>query len=91
MIQRLRRRRVLVKLPDAEKVTQVRVPVVPKSLLNAAQLEHLKTYLAKQVGKPRQQLEVEIAARAAQYQIPAGTVQTPPTEPPTNRATDFWQ
>lgn len=69
-IQRLSRRRVLVKLPNVEDVSEVRVPEVPPSCLNAEQLERLKTWLAQQIGEPRQQLEQEIAERTQQSRAP---------------------
>src|SRR5215213_5000197 len=51
-IQRLRRRRVLVKLPDREHVYKLRVPKVPSSHLGAQQLEQTKKALTKAVGEP---------------------------------------
>ncbi len=91
-IQRLGRRQVLVKLPDAEQVAQIRVPVVPKAGLNATQLAHLKTCLVQQIGKPRQQLEAEIAQRAKQHQVPLAIAHTASTVNEAEQpADDFWQ
>lgn len=73
-IQRLRRRRVLVKVPDSllfrERVLHLRTPAVPASRLNREQMERLKRSLACAVGVPRRQLEAEIAQRAARYRVP---------------------
>ncbi|RIK32794.1 MAG: hypothetical protein DCC55_36200 [Chloroflexi bacterium] len=91
-IQRLSHRRVLVKLPDTEQVAQVRVPVVPKSLLNTAQLERLKAYLAQQVGEPRKDLETEIAERAkAQQLVPVIAPSPPAVAAGKQQRNDFWQ
>lgn len=91
-IQRLGRRRVLVKLPEAEQVAEVRVPVVPKSGLSSTQLGHLKASLVRQTGKPRQQLEAEIAQRAKQYQVPLAIARTASTATEESQPVDdFWQ
>lgn len=92
MIQRLGRRQVLIKLPEAEKVAHVRVPAVPKACLTAAQLEQMKAYLVQQRGKSYQQLEAEIAQRAKQHQVPlviANTASTAINE--RQPMDDFWQ
>ena len=49
-IQRLRRRRVLVKLPDRERVYKLRVPKVPSSYLGAQYLEQMKKNLVRISG-----------------------------------------
>ncbi len=69
-IQRLRRRRVLVKLPDRERVYRLRVPKVPSSHLGAQQLESVKKALAKAVGKPCTTIEQEIISRAKRHGVP---------------------
>lgn len=69
-IQRLRRRKVLVRLPDREKVYQVRVPKVPQGRVSAPQLEQIKKALAKVVGKPSATIEQEIVDRAKQQGVP---------------------
>jgi type IV secretory pathway TraG/TraD family ATPase VirD4 len=66
MIQRLRRQHVLVTLPESETVATVRVPTVPPSRVSSAHLERLKTYLARQWGRPRRDLEQEIDTRTRQ-------------------------
>jgi len=70
-IQRLRRRRVLVKLPDSfffrHRVLHLKTPKIPGAPLKLAQLGQLKQQLVKQIGLPRQQLEAEIAERTQRY------------------------
>lgn len=70
MIQRLRRRRVLVKLPNKEKVYRLHVPNVPPSRLGTQQIEEIKKMLTKAVGKPCTGLEQEIVKRAKVYGVP---------------------
>lgn len=55
-VQRLRRRHVLVKLPEAEQVIEVTTPRVPPSQLSSLQLEQIKQRLARQVGHPEQKV-----------------------------------
>ncbi len=69
-IQRLRRRKVLVKLPDRERVYKLRVPKVPSSHLGAQQLEGVKKALAKAVGKPCTTVEQAIVSRAKRHGVP---------------------
>lgn len=69
-IQRLRRRKVLVKLPDRERVYRLRVPNVPPSRLGAQHLEKIKSALAKAVGKPCTAIEEEIVKRAKRNGVP---------------------
>lgn len=93
-IQRLSNRRVLVKLPGMEKVSQVRVPIVPNSSLTTTELERLKLLLVQQVGKPRQELEREIMARTTQFAAPssivAPTIQA--AQPTSTQLQDeYWQ
>ena len=51
-IQRLRQRRVLLKLPEEERVLHVRIPKVPRSQVPSTHLEQVKQWLAQRVGKP---------------------------------------
>jgi hypothetical protein len=53
-IMRLRRRRVLVKLPESEQVIELRTPTVPRPRLSRERLIQLQQQLAHQIGKPRQ-------------------------------------
>lgn len=69
-IQRLRRRKVLVKLPDREHVYKLRVPKVPPSYLGAQYLEQAKKALVKMVGKPVAIIEQEIAKRVQTHGVP---------------------
>lgn len=70
MIQRLKRRRVLIKIPDKERVYKVRVPKVPSSRIEATQLERIKGALAKAIGTPYATLEEQIAKRAQLHGVP---------------------
>jgi hypothetical protein len=70
MIQRLRRRKVLIRMPDRENVHRLRVYKVPGSRLKAVQLEAIKRDLAKAVGKPCGEIEKEIVARASEHGVP---------------------
>lgn len=69
-IQRLKRRRVLIKIPDRERVYKVRVPKVPASRITGEKLQQIKQALSKQIGKPSGEIEKEIAQRAKQYGVP---------------------
>jgi hypothetical protein len=72
-IQRLRRRQVLVQLPDQEQVVEVRSLDVPPSRLSQAQLTHIMQGLARQIGEPREVVEQEIAARGQQIMAPTSS------------------
>lgn len=69
-IQRLRRRRVLVKLPDRESVYKLRVPKVPSSYLGSQYLELMKKTLVRMIGKPVAIIEREIANRVQAHGVP---------------------
>lgn len=69
-IQRLRKRKILVKLPDRERVHRLRVPKVPQCRLNSAQMESIKKTLAKMVGKPCAAIEQEIVKRSKLHGVP---------------------
>lgn len=96
-IQTLPERRALIKLPRKSsllnllnrfKVFKVRIPTVPKSRISWELLDRWKGYLAKEVGRPRQELEAEISKRAAQHKIPLGITQ--PATGSQNEDTEFW-
>lgn len=93
MIQRLRRRKVLVRLPDREHVYRLRVPKVPQAPLGAQQLDAVKRALGKVVGKSRKLIEQEIAQRVQAHGIPFQV--TPPAgavnQPKCAHAGDFWE
>jgi hypothetical protein len=72
-IQRLRRRHVLVKLPEAEKVLEVRTPTIPPSRLSREHLTQIKRLLAKQIGYSRQEIEQQIARRGQKPPVVAPT------------------
>lgn len=82
-IQRLRRRRVLVKLPDKERVYHLKTPTVPKSRIGQAQLERIKDALVRQVGVPRAELERQIRERH--------TIGTQSGQSPSDPLRDVWQ
>lgn len=93
-IQRLNNRHVLIKLPGMEKISQARVPIVPKSSLTTTELERLKVSLIQQTGKSRRQLEEEILARTEQFSVPMTTITpaSPSMNPTGPHATDdFWR
>jgi len=69
-IQRLRRRRVLVKLPDRERIYRLRVPKVPSSYLGTRYLEQVKKTLVMLIGKPIASIEQEIAKRVQAHGVP---------------------
>jgi hypothetical protein len=69
-ILRLKRRQVLVQLPEAEQVIQLTTPTVPPARLSPAQLAHIKTRLARQSGCAKQTVEQEIARRGRQGAAP---------------------
>jgi len=70
MIQRLRRRKVIVKLPEREHVYRLRVAKVPQAQLSGERLEEIKKALAKMVGKPCVAIQQEIAERAHDHGVP---------------------
>ena len=69
-IMRLRRRHVLVKLPEGEQVTELRTPTVPPSRLSREQLDQIKRLLARQIGHSRRDVEAEIAIREQRITAP---------------------
>ncbi len=89
-IQRLRRRRVLVKLPDRERVYRLRVPNVPHARLGAEKMEDIKKTLTKAVGKPVTTIEQEIVKRAKQYGVPL-YIQEPQSAAREKYKEEFWQ
>ena len=89
-IQRLKRRRVLVKMPDKERVYRLRVPKVPPSRISGTKLGQIKQALAKQVGKPRREVEGEIAKRAKDYSVPYQLKQNRATAS-SGRKEEVWQ
>lgn len=70
MIQRLRTRKALVKLPERERVYWLRLAKVPQAPLSAGRLEEIKKALAKMVGKPCTAIQQEIAERAQDHGVP---------------------
>lgn len=86
-IQRLRRRKVLVKLPERERVCRLHVPKVPSSQLRTEEMEGIKKALAKAVGKPYVTVEQEILKRAKQHGVPLYIKESSPAE--TNE--EVWQ
>lgn len=89
-IQRLRRRRVLVKLPDRERVYRLRVPNVPHSRLGTEQMEAIKKALTKAVGKPISIVEQEIVRRAKRHGVPI-YIQEAQSMPGGENKEEFWQ
>jgi hypothetical protein len=89
MIQRLRRRKVLVKLPEREKVYKLRVPKVPSSPLGSEQLEGIKRALAKSIGQPCSTIEQEIVRRAKQHGVPLYIQES--QSPPGEIKEEVWQ
>ena len=63
--QRLHRRQALIQLPERERVRLVRTPTVPERTLSDADLEALQATLARQSGRPKAEIEREIAQREA--------------------------
>lgn len=92
-IQRLRQRRVLVKVPDKEQVWRVQIPTVPPARVSSTQLEQIKQALSKQVGKPWNRLEEEIMQRAKRYGVPFVLPSThrPSTGSAPTENDEFWQ
>ena len=84
-IQRLRRRQVLVKLPDQDRVLKLRTPTVPEAHVSRQQLERIKRDLARQAGKPRHELEREISQR---FVPTASRTRTAPADPAQREK--FW-
>jgi hypothetical protein len=90
MIQRLRRRKVLVRMPDRWQVHRLRVPLVPGSRLKALQLEAIKRDLTKAVGKPCGEIEQEIVARANEHGVPL-YIEQPHSFVPSYAEESIWQ
>lgn len=89
-IQRLRRRRVLVKLPDRERLYRLRVPNVPHVRLGTEQMEYIKKALTKAVGKPVTTIEQEIVKRAKRHGVPL-YIQEPQSALNDTYKEEFWQ
>jgi DNA helicase HerA-like ATPase len=87
-IQQLRRRKVLVKLPDKERVYRLRVPKVPHSSLNSMQMESIKKALSKAIGKPCAAVEQEIVTRSKLHGVPL-YIQQPDSRQSVDE--DVWQ
>jgi len=70
-IMRLKRRHVLVKLPDAEQVVELATPSVPPALLSREDLAQVKRCLASQNGIARQKVDEEESKRGAATEAPS--------------------
>jgi hypothetical protein len=70
-IMRLKKRHVLLKLPESEEVVEVTTPNVAPTHLSQTQLTHIKRQLARQVGQPRERVEREITERGQRIRAPA--------------------
>jgi hypothetical protein len=88
LIQRLRHRRVLVKLPDSEHTYEVRVPTVPPASISAGRMATLQQALAKAAGRDCTLVEAEIAMRAQCQGVP---VQVPQASPVDRSDEAFWE
>lgn len=69
-IQRLRKRKVLVKLPDKNSVKTVRVPTVPAPRIRRDELENIKRHLVQKRGLSVATINQQIIARQMQFQVP---------------------
>jgi hypothetical protein len=90
MIQRLRRRKVLVKLPERERVYRLRVEKVPQARLSAERLEEIKKALAKMVGKSCATIQQEITERAQRHGVPL-YAQQPQVSYTFTKGENFWE
>lgn len=90
MIQRLRRRKALVKLPERERVYRLSVAKVPQVRLRAERLEEIKKALAKMVGKPCATIQQEIAQRAQKHGVPFYEAQ-PQSPYMFTKGESFWE
>lgn len=84
-LQRLKKRRIVVKLPDDDRVFKLKTPTVPKPRISREQLAQVKCILARQSGRPRRELEQEIASRQ-----PNRINQTGHAAQQTANDDDFW-
>ena len=69
-IMRLKKRHILVNLPESEEVVELTTPNVASTHLSQTQITHLKRQLARQIGQPRVRVEAGIAARRQQILAP---------------------
>lgn len=92
-IQRLARRRVLVKLPDSRGVIPVRVPAVPPTRLDGAQLDALKAALARRIGRPAHEVQAQIRHREQRFGVPGAAAAAQRANPSDAQDTPsaFWQ
>jgi hypothetical protein len=74
-IMSLRKRHVLVKLPEEKSVIELRTPTVPTLQFSPAHLIQVKTLLAKQSGYLRQQAEEEITRRSQRAVEPTSSTE----------------
>lgn len=88
-IQRLRRRKALISLPDKPKVYQVRVPYVPAGRINPEQVERMKLLLTKAVGRSVTTISQEIIRRAKRHGVPLYTQES--CSPSVRKNEEFWQ
>ena len=78
--QHLARRRILVRLPEEQRIRALRTMTVPHSEIDAGQLADLKRSLAKQSGQPRRAMERAIERRERRAR-PAKTAYYEDVEP----------
>lgn len=88
-IMRLRKRHVLVKLPDAAQVVELTTPTVPPTSLHPTKLTQLKEQLARQSGQPRTEIEQEIRQRGHTVKTAGSSVTR--QAPNANWHASLWQ
>jgi len=77
-ILRLKRRQVLVQLPEAARVVELTTPTVPPARLSGGRLARLKRLLAGQVGYLPQEIERQIARRRQSTAAPRASTEQEP-------------
>jgi hypothetical protein len=85
-LQRLKRRQIVVRLPDDDRVLRLKTPTVPSPRVSRQQLDQIKAALARESGKPRAELEREIANRQ-----PGRTGQAGQSRHRALSDADFWE
>ena len=90
-IQRLRRRQVLVKLPDQDHVLTLRTPTVPTPRISRERLAAIKTELARQSAHAAAAVTPTTNARRAPVAQPAPPPAAHPTGAPATTAETAWK
>ena len=84
-VMRLRKRRIVVKMPDHDQLFRLQTPTVPKPLVGWDEIARIKNYLSQQSGRPIHELEQAVLKRREGINQP---LKNPAAD---KKPYDFWK